>query len=233
LGASGGQISVTATLNGGELVVVVKDNGVGIPPNMLGNIFDIFAQLDRSLERSQGGLGIGLRLVKELIEMHGGRVEARSDGPGTGSEFIVHLPVAVAMADNANQALTNDDEAQDIPRARRILVVDDNHDSAESLVILLRLVGHEVYTAEDGLEAVDLAVGLRPDVVLLDIGLPKLDGFEAARRIRDQIGDREMVLIALTGWGQEEDRRRCREAGFDHHLTKPVDFSTLEKLLRP
>lgn len=229
---AGGQISVTAEVQGSDVLVVVKDTGIGIPADMLRNVFDIFAQVDRSLERSRGGLGIGLTLVKELVEMHGGRVEARSEGPGKGSEVIVHLPFSEQLAEQIAEKPKCDDQEAKLPLARRILVVDDNQDSAESLVILLRTAGHEVHTASDGLEAVDLAVALCPDVVLLDIGLPKLNGYEAARRIREQLRSRQpMLLVALTGWGQEEDRRRSTAAGFDHHLTKPVEFSTLKKLI--
>ena len=198
---------------------------------MLRNIFEIFAQVDRSLERAQGGLGIGLTLVKELVEMHGGWIEARSEGPGKGSEFIVCLPITENLTEQRPQEPMSESRVPTSASARRILVVDDNEDSAESLVILLRTMGHEVIMAHDGLEAVDLALSFRPDVALLDIGLPKLNGLEAARRIRKQVSSGEMVLVALTGWGQDEDRRRSKEAGFDHHLTKPVEFATLEKLI--
>jgi CheY-like chemotaxis protein len=181
------------------------------------------------VERSEGGLGIGLTLVQRLVEMHGGKIEARSDGPGTGSEFVVILPIAGDIKREQPQA-TGSAEV-DAPPARRILVVDDNRDAADSLGMLLRLMGNEVHTAHDGLEAVGAAAAFQPDVVLLDIGLPKLNGYEAARRIREQEGGAGVLLVALTGWGQEEDRRRSHEAGFDHHMTKPVDFEVLQKLL--
>jgi len=227
----GGRIWLSAARDGAQVVVRIRDSGIGIPAEMLSRIFEIFTQVDRSLERSQGGLGIGLTLVQRLVQLHGGTVEARSDGPGKGSEFIVRLPVVAA-----------EDEAKRLPKpsgpagtvapapARRILIVDDNKDAADSLGILLGLLGHEVQTAYDGLEAVGAAAAFQPDAILLDIGLPKLNGYEAASRIREQQGD-EVALIALTGWGQEADRRRSREAGFDQHLTKPVEFDALEKLL--
>jgi CheY-like chemotaxis protein len=188
----------------------------------------MFTQVDRSIERSQGGLGIGLTLAQRLVAMHGGEVEARSQGPGKGSEFIVRLP-AEGKARVAPQGAAGNEPA---PAAAplRILVVDDNRDSADSMAIFLEIKGHEVRTAHDGLTAVEEAEAFQPGVVILDIGLPKLNGYEAAQRIRGRRGD-NVLLIALTGWGQEEDRRRSREAGFDHHLTKPVSLDKLNKLL--
>jgi PAS domain S-box-containing protein len=225
----GGRIQLTAAREVDHAVVRLKDNGVGIPPEMLARVFDLFVQVDRSGQRSDGGLGIGLTLVQRLVEMHGGTIEARSDGPGRGSEFVVRLPalgegrVLSAAADAREQVAATP--------ARRILVVDDNRDAADSLGLLLRMMGNEVHTAHDGLEAVGAASAFRPDVILLDIGLPKLNGYEVARRIREQEGGSDVLLIALTGWGHDEDRRRSREAGFDRHLTKPVEFRTLQKLL--
>ncbi len=194
---------------------------------MLGKVFELFTQVDRTLEKAQGGLGIGLTLVRRLAEMHGGSVEARSEGSGHGSEFTVRLPampVAPARREDAQEKTTPSSR-------RRVLVVDDNRDSAISLGMLLQLMGNEVRTAHDGLEAVRAAEVFRPDVVLLDIGLPKLNGYEAARRIREQPGGGDIVLIAVTGWGQEEDRRRSKEAGFNHHMVKPLEPAALEKLL--
>jgi PAS domain S-box-containing protein len=223
----GGHIWLTAERQGSDVVVKVKDTGVGIAPEMLPKVFDMFTQADRSLDRSQGGLGIGLSLVRRLVEMHGGRVEAHSDGPGKGSEFVVRLSAVLSPGPGPRRA---DGDLQRSPRYR-ILVVDDNKDSARSLALLLKMTGHNTRTAHDGLEAVAAAKRFRPDVVLLDIGLPKLNGYDACRSIRAQPWGQGMILIALTGWGQEDDRRRSKEAGFNFHLVKPLDLADLEKLL--
>ncbi|MEP6922266.1 MAG: ATP-binding protein [bacterium] len=226
---SGGRIWLTAEHRAGELVVSVRDAGVGIHADKLPHIFEMFVQVDRSLEHSQGGLGIGLTLVRRLIEMHGGSVEARSAGAGKGSEFIIRLPSIVVA-----QSLRSPDEKPgkvDPIIRRRILVVDDNRDSAESMAMVLSLSGHEVATGHDGLQAVEMAETFRPHVVFLDIGMPGLNGFEACRRIREQPWGQKIVLVALTGWGQEEDKRQSQEAGFNAHLVKPVDLAALEKLL--
>ena len=224
-----GQIALSAQRDQDRVIISVKDTGVGIPPDMLSRVFDMFTQVEGSIERAEGGLGIGLTLVNRLVEMHGGTVEARSEGLGRGSEFVITLPVAT-KAEEVQAAAARTDEAER-SSARRILVVDDNQDAADSLVILLRMRGNEVRMARDGLEAVGAAAAFRPDVVLLDIGLPKLNGYEAARQIREQSGGHDILMIALTGWGQDEDRRRSQEAGFDYHLTKPVDFDALQRLL--
>jgi PAS domain S-box-containing protein len=224
----GGRITLTAQRQGPEVIVVVKDNGIGIAPEMLAHVFEIFAQGNRAVVRSQGGLGIGLSLVKGMVELHGGRIEARSDGPGRGSEFVVRLAVAV----EAPVAEPPHEKGDPWPVAPcRILVVDDCRDSADSLAMLLKMLGHEVGTAYNGEQAVEAAATLRPDVVLLDIGMPRLNGYDACRRIRQQPWGQGMFLIALTGWGQEEDRRRTEEVGFDHHMVKPVDPAVLMKLL--
>ena len=207
----------------------MRDTGIGIAANQLGRIFDMFVQLDTSLERSVSGLGIGLTLAKNLVELHGGTMEVHSAGAGQGSEFVVRLPV-LAEAPKPPTPEPASSELKTAP-SRRILVVDDNEDSAESLTILLSLAGHKTHTAYDGLEALEAAETFRPDMILLDIGLPKLNGFEVARKIREQPWGQAMVLVALTGWGQEEDRRRSRDAGFNHHLTKPVDPLALTNLL--
>ena len=227
----GGHIALTAERRGGDLVLTVRDTGVGISAEMLPGIFEMFAQVDRSLERSQGGLGIGLTLVRRLVEMHGGTIEARSEGIGRGSEFVVRLPVRGERPEPARPEFRPAGRERPAPAPRRILVVDDNHDAARSLARLLKLAGNEVQTAGDGREAVVAAAAFRPDAVLLDIGLPVLNGYDAARQIRAQPWGGDMVLIALTGWGQDEDRRRSREAGFDHHLVKPVDTDTMMRLL--
>ena len=222
-----GRIELTAERENGDVLVKVRDNGIGIPPEMLPRVFDLFAQVDPSMERSEGGLGIGLTLVQRLVTLHGGSVEAKSEGPGTGSEFILRLPTRSKAAPQGPKKVEHP-----FPTAkRRILIVDDNRDAADSLAVLLRMMGNEVHTAHDGLEAVGAAAAFHPDIALLDIGLPKLSGYDAARRIREQEGGKDMLLIALTGWSQEEDRRRSREAGFDHHMNKPVDFNILKGLL--
>ena len=209
----------------------MTDNGVGIPPDNLPRIFDMFMQVDRSLERSQGGLGIGLTLVQPLVEMHGGTVRAFSEGTGRGSEFVVRLPfVRQRVGPGREEIATVPGARADISPALRVLIVDDNQDAAESLAILLRLAGCDVRTAHDGLEAVGAAAVFRPDVAILDLGLPGLNGYEVARRIRKEQGT-GVRLIAVTGWGQDEDRRRTAAAGFDHHLTKPVELDELRRLL--
>jgi len=211
----------------GGVVVRIRDEGIGIPSEHLSRIFEMFAQVDTSLERPNAGLGIGLTLVNRLVELHGGRVEARSDGPGTGSEFVVFLPTADPPA--ARQAAPEGE--QSMTKRYRMLVVDDNRDSAESLALLLKLTGHETHTALDGEAALLAAKETRPDVVLLDIGMPKLNGYDACRKIRSEDWGRDMILIAQTGWGQEDDRRRTEEAGFDGHVVKPVDPDDLMKMV--
>lgn len=225
----GGRIWLTATRQGSDAVISVRDNGVGIPADMLARVFDMFTQVGGSLERSQGGLGIGLTLVLRLVEMHGGNIEARSNGHDEGSEFVVRLPVFVPPPQEPPPK-------SDGPRATalsgcRILVVDDNRDSAETLEMWFQLKGNDIRTAYDGLEAVEVAAAFLPEVILLDIGLPKLNGYEVARRIRQQPWGRDMMLVALTGWGQDDDRRLSQEAGFNFHFVKPVDLDALEKFL--
>jgi len=223
-----GRILLTAEVEGDTVLIAVEDDGIGLRPESLSAIFDMFSQVDHSVERSTGGLGIGLALVRGLTEMHGGSVRAESAGMGRGSRFSVRLPLLVTSDDEREKGPTP--LAQDAPR-RRILVADDNHDAVESLSTMLRLSGNEVHTASDGLEAVGLAEQLLPDVVLMDIGMPHLNGREATRRIRDQAWGKAMVVIALTGWGQESDRQLSREAGCDEHLVKPVDFAELQRLM--
>ncbi|HEV2845980.1 MAG TPA: response regulator, partial [Thermoanaerobaculia bacterium] len=226
----GGRIWLTATREGDQVSVTVRDTGIGIPAFALPNIFNMFSQVDRSIERSTGGLGIGLALVKGLVEMHGGTVEAASDGEGQGSTFTVRLPVAKDGAE-ASPETPAEGGPDSAGARRRILVVDDNQDSADSMVMMLQLLGNDVRIAHDGVEAVKAAEQFRPQVILMDIGMPKLNGYDATRRIREQPWGREMVIIALTGWGQEADRAKSREAGCDGHLVKPVDLSDLKKLL--
>lgn len=222
-----GSISLIAKRDDDEVMVTVKDNGAGIPPDKLDSIFDMFMQIDRTAERSQGGLGIGLTLVKRLVEMHGGSIEPRSAGEGMGSEFVVRLPVLSEPTAAARDGSGLAGESVQ----RRILIVDDNRDSADSLAMLLEITNNQTYLAHDGVEALAAIEKHRPDVVLLDIGLPKLDGHEVCRRVREQSWGRDIVIIALTGWGQEDDRRKSLEAGFNGHLVKPVDYEKLLELL--
>jgi PAS domain S-box-containing protein len=226
----GGRIWLTAQRQGAEVVVSVRDTGIGIAAEHLPHIFEMFSQVTPALERSQGGLGIGLALVKGLVELHGGSVEAHSGGTGLGSEFTVRLPIVDAPV-QATQKSDDIGEKSGFGKGCRILIADDRRDSVDSLAMMLRLAGHDIQTAHDGLEAVQAAATFRPDVALLDIGMPRMNGYEAARHIRQQEWGKKVVLVALTGWGQEEDKRRATEAGFDHHLTKPVEPAALEKLL--
>jgi PAS domain S-box-containing protein len=223
----GGHIWLTVEKQAGEAVVRVKDTGIGIPADMLAEVFEMFVQVDRSSDRTQGGLGIGLTLVKRLVELHGGRVESHSEGPGKGSEFVVRLPL---LAVEKRRPEPGAPQAPEGP-SRRILIVDDNVDAAESLALVLRLSGHEVRTAHGGAAALEQAATFVPEVVLMDLGMPGMSGYEAARRVRDLHGMEAVVLIALTGWGQEEDRQRTQAAGFHAHLVKPVDPTALQELL--
>jgi PAS domain S-box-containing protein len=225
---AGQPIAIAVTRDGGQAVVRVTDAGIGIPRDALPKIFDMFGQADGAFHRGKGGLGIGLSLVRRIAEMHGGTVEAHSEGAGRGSEFVVRIPAIEPrqLAVNATAA------AASVPNhKRRILVVDDNTDAAESLAALLAISGHETRLAHDGLQAVEEAREFKPDVVFLDIGMPSIDGHETARRIRQEPWGRDMVLVALTGWGQLEDRRRSKEAGFNHHLVKPADPNVVAKLI--
>jgi PAS domain S-box-containing protein len=223
-----GRISLVAERQGSDVAIAVRDTGVGIPAANLPKLFEMFSQVQGTLSRSQGGLGIGLCLVKRLVEMHGGRIEARSDGPGLGSEFVVRLPVAVEACRPEGRGLETGDVARS---SLRVLIVDDNRDSADSLSIMLKMMGNTTRTAYDGQEAVSVAGEFRPDVILLDLGLPRMSGYEACRRIREQPGGEAVVMVAQTGWGQEEDRQRTHDAGFDHHMVKPVDPQALMRLL--
>ena len=223
-----GRIQLVVVRAENAVTISVKDTGIGIPSEMIDRIFDMFIQVDGSLERAHGGLGIGLTLVKRLVEMHGGSVVARSEGVGRGSEFIVRLPIVVELLGEPHE--TNG--AGPLPSGkRRILVVDDNESAAKVLGMLLTALGNEVQTAHDGMTAIDMAEQFQPDIVLLDIGMPKMNGYETAQRIREQPWGRDMVLAALTGWGQEDDKRRTREAGFDHHFVKPLDPAVLQRFL--
>jgi CheY-like chemotaxis protein/two-component sensor histidine kinase len=225
----GGRIDVEAEVVGDDVAIRVKDNGIGIDPEMQEAIFGLFTQVDHSLARSQGGLGIGLTLARNLVQMHDGSLVARSDGPGLGSEFIVTLPISKEAAE------------ADVPppppppptpgASRRVLVVDDNIPSADSLSLIIKLWGHECRVAHSGPDALAEAIVFRPDIVLLDIGLPGMDGYQVAREFRARPALADGVLIAMTGYGRDEDRRRTRAAGFDEHLVKPLDLDDLERLL--
>ena len=235
----GGQVTLAVAQTSSEVEIRIRDNGIGIPPDLMPMIFNLFTQLDRS-SAAQGGLGIGLALVQRLVEMHGGSVTAQSDGPGCGSEFVIRLPLLLGdrLTTDAEQLNTLSALEPSMMNAegttqtqRRILVADDNNDALESLATLLQLSGHEVYTAANGAVALETAEQHRPEVALLDIGMPKLDGYEVARRIRAQPWGARITLVALTGWGQDSDRRRSQEAGFDSHLVKPLDLDKLTDLL--
>jgi CheY-like chemotaxis protein len=228
--APGGHITVTAERQGSDAVVTVKDNGIGIAPDKLDEIFGLFFQVGRSLESTSGGLGIGLHLVKRLVGMHCGSVTAHSEGHSRGSAFVVRLPVSV-VAGAAAPAVPMTAETAEVVR-RRVLVVDDNLDSARTLSKLLARAGHDTLAVHDGLQAVEQAAAYDPDVILLDIGLPGMNGYDACLAIRRLERGGEILIIALTGWGQEEDRRKSSDAGFDAHLVKPVDFTQLMELLR-
>ncbi len=226
-----GRIWLTAEREGGMAVLRVRDTGIGVAPQMLPRIFELFVQVDHASTKAQGGLGIGLTLVKNLVEMHNGTVEARSEGLGKGSEFVVRLPVSAQGVDPDQGDEAGQQVVQPAASGYRLLVVDDNQDAADSLAMLLRLQGHEVRVAFSGVAALEMTKAYAPDLVFLDIGMPGMDGYEVARRMRQQPGLEKVVLAALTGWGQKEDRRRTAEAGFNHHLVKPPDPNALEGVL--
>ncbi len=215
----GGSIRIAARLAAGAVEVRVTDTGIGIAADKMPAVFDMFTQFDASPERTHGGLGVGLALARRLVQLHGGTITARSDGLGQGSEFTVRLPLATAPADAANTEV----RPQGPPQSRRVLVVDDNRDFALSLSALLEFEGHDVRTTFEAMSAETVAAEFRPEIAFLDLGLPSVNGFELARRLRGQPGMNGMVLVAVTGWGKDEDRQRSREAGFDLHLVKPVE----------
>jgi CheY-like chemotaxis protein len=225
----GGRIRLTSERSDGHVVVHVEDNGIGIPPAMLPRIFDMFVQADRSLERIESGLGIGLTLVKRVVEMHGGTVEARSGGPNQGSDFLVRIPPDPAVPVAKPEA--GGDDAKPRASSVRVLIADDNEDALRSLAMMLRAMGHEVHTARDGAEVLEAAAIIMPALILLDIGMPRMNGYDAARRIREQPWGRGITLVALTGWGLDEDKRLATEAGFDRHVVKPVEAPILREIL--
>jgi signal transduction histidine kinase len=226
---SRGSIELSVRREGGAIAIRVRDSGIGIPPHMLGQIFDLFAQSDRPLDRAQGGLGIGLTVVKSLAELHGGSVDARSEGEGKGSEIVIRLPAAAA-AERADALRSLTDEAVG-RRPRRILVVEDNRDAADLLATYLRTCGHTVHIAHDGGAGLSAALREQPDVIICDIGLPGVDGYEFARRLRAEPRLRRCLLVAVTGYGEARDRERGVAAGFAHYLTKPADPREIERLL--
>ncbi|MCA9114607.1 MAG: PAS domain S-box protein [Planctomycetaceae bacterium] len=226
----GGRIEFTAEHQGSNVLVKVKDNGIGIPAEMQFGIFEMFTQIDRPLEKGYKGLGIGLTLVKQLVEMHEGRIEVHSDGEGQGSEFSVQLPVQAAEPAFPEQE--GQTEPDGTTSRHRILVVDDNRAAADMLSMVVRMLGNEVRTSYDGEQAIRAAAEFTPDLILMDLGMPRMNGYEAARHIREQPWGEPMMLVALTGWGQDEDRQRTREAGFDHHLVKPAEPAELKKLFQ-
>ncbi len=227
----GGQIHVSVTTEDQWAMVKIKDQGIGIQPHRLETVFEMFSQEESALSRSRGGLGIGLSLTQRLVQMHGGTVRALSDGPGTGSEFCVRLPLAVAQPQEEwlQQGTLSSPVASG--QELRILIADDNVDAADTLRMLLEVMGHVVEHVHDGQAAVDAAAAFDPQLVLLDIGMPKLNGYEACRRIRGDAGGDGRMIVAVTGWGQPEDLRSAKEAGFDHHMVKPIDMVTLTKLI--
>jgi CheY-like chemotaxis protein/two-component sensor histidine kinase len=224
----GGDIWLSIEEEGEEVVIRVRDSGVGIAPELLPQIFDLFTQAQRTLDRSQGGLGIGLTVVRKVIELHGGTTEAHSSGLSHGSEFIVRLP---AVRSPARQAKIPAAKRAQPVQTWRVLVVDDNADSADSIAAILETSGHEVEVAYSAQRALEMAVEYQPDIMLLDIGLPDMDGYEVAKHLRQTPELKQMRLIAITGYGQQSDRQRSREAGFDEHVVKPVEWQKLEELL--
>jgi CheY-like chemotaxis protein/two-component sensor histidine kinase len=225
---AGGEITLTARAEEGLVAICVRDTGVGIAPDLLPHVFDLFSHAQHAVERGQAGLGIGLSLVRNLVAMHGGTIQATSAGFRQGSEFVVRLPLRDQSAQP--QAPIRSDAGRHT--SRRIVLIDDNQDAAESLAMLLRLKGHDVQIAYDGASGLELALESDPDCVLVDIGLPGMDGYEVAKRLRSRERGARPLLIALTGYGQQEDRARSRQAGFDHHLVKPVAQNVLEDVLR-
>ena len=227
----GGQVTLSLRREEGQAVVRVRDTGDGIPKELLPRIFEMFTQGERRLDRSQGGLGVGLTLARRLAELHGGSIDAHSDGPGLGSEFVVRLPALVPELSSAPLPRLESAEAPSLEGSTTVLLVEDNVDAAAMLFELLQMVGYKVHVAHDGPSGLELAARVQPDVVVLDIGLPGMDGYEVAQRLRRDPRTASGLIIALTGYGQESDRRRSRQAGFDHHLVKPVDIDELDRVI--
>ncbi len=228
--SASGEITLGCRLEPESLVIFVRDTGIGVAPEMYAEIFKMFVQAEPAQERAEGGLGIGLALVKALVELHEGRIEVHSPGPNRGTTFTVSLPRSVIVADPDRTIAASRDRPTYKVESRCVLVADDNADGADLLATLLRLSGHDVHVAHDGVEALELAARVRPQVALLDIGMPGMSGYEVAERIRGEVWGRQMMLVAVTGWGQEEDKRKAKACGFDHHLTKPMDPLQLESI---
>jgi CheY-like chemotaxis protein len=227
----GGRIDLIAERANAEIRLRVRDNGIGIPPDKLAQVFEMFAQVEGNPERSKAGLGVGLTLARRLVEMQGGKIEVHSPGPGRGSEFIVRMPALTEPLAEPGRRPVEDLSTQAAHVSRRVLIVDDNEDSAKSLALMLRIDGHEVRVAHSGLTGMEEARAFRPEFMLLDINLPGMNGFEVARRLRLDPDLRGMTIAAMTGYGQKEDRRRTQEAGFDHHLVKPVNPDMIYELM--
>ena len=225
----GGRIWLTAQRTGSDAVVRIRDTGIGIPPDMIDVVFEPFRQASASRDIARGGLGVGLTLARQLVELHDGTIEATSDGPDRGSEFTIRLPAPAAPTEASAHAETADEPA--IDESKRVLVIDDNEDTASSLALLLQMRGYETRMAFDGVSALEVADTYRPDIMLLDIGLPRLDGYEVCKRVRAQPWGRDITIVAVTGWGNAEQKLRAKEAGFDDHMTKPVDLSALRVML--
>jgi CheY-like chemotaxis protein len=229
---AGGNIKLAAGREGGDVLVHVTDSGLGIPPAMLSEVFEMFTQVNRTLDRAQGGLGIGLAIVKRLVEFHGGTITAASPGLGHGSTFTVRLPILQVFAKSLQpRSAPAARRVKTKSARRRVLVVDDNVDGAESFARMLQISGHEMRVAHSGPEALHTVRSFTPEVVFLDIGLPGMNGYEVARRLRKELSPKQAVLVAVTGWGSEDDKRQSREAGFDFHLTKPVELTAIENIL--
>jgi CheY-like chemotaxis protein/anti-sigma regulatory factor (Ser/Thr protein kinase) len=226
---SGGKIELCVQHTAAQVTLTVKDSGVGIPPDAMKNVFEMFSQVKSTLDRSEGGLGIGLALAKGLVDLHGGHIEARSSGAGRGSEFVVQLPRRELAAKSSSRPASLHIEPT---IKRRVLIADDNRDAADSLAMLLGLDGHELCVVHDGHAAVAAFADFAPEVALLDIGMPGLDGYEVARIVRQGAGGNAVILIALTGWGQERDKALASAAGFNHHFTKPVETNRISEILR-
>ena len=226
-----GQILLRVFLDAQRLTLTVKDSGIGLSPAAIPRLFEMFSQIDSAIDRAEGGLGIGLALVKGLVALHGGTVEAHSSGVGHGSEFSIHLPRSVVVSQRPTGELEHLPSLQAAGPRGKVMVVDDNRDAADTLSLVLRMSGHEVFVGHSGKDALELGPRERPDAVILDIGMPDMTGYDAARRIRREAWGRQVLLVAVTGWGQEDDKEKARAAGFDRHLTKPIDPDQLERML--